>query len=75
MWKTFDNDRENIENKYHKTNEPFNAFDRMHHHGYDYDPTTGLDDEEIKKGRYNAYGLQKIPVSPMQHGKILTGIC
>ncbi len=43
-------DRAVIENKYHKTSEEFNPFNRMDYHGYDYDESTGLSDEEIKKG-------------------------
>ena len=45
-----DNDRAVIENKYHKVTEYFNPFNRMDYHGYDYDESTGLSDEEIKKG-------------------------
>lgn len=40
-------DRKKIENKYHKTNEEFDGFQRMAYHGYDYDEATGLTDEEI----------------------------
>lgn len=43
-------DRMVIENKYHKVSENFDPFNRMDYHGYDYDETTGLSDEEIKKG-------------------------
>ena len=43
-------DREKIENKYHKKGEPFNSFNRMDYHGYDYDASTGISDEEIDKG-------------------------
>lgn len=46
----FKDDREFIENKYHKTNEPFNPYQRMAYHGYDYDKNTGLEDDEIKSG-------------------------
>ncbi|MBQ8509654.1 MAG: hypothetical protein IJ493_07080 [Clostridia bacterium] len=37
-----------IENKYHKTDEPFNAFARMSYHGWEGDPSTGMDDGELK---------------------------
>ena len=43
-------DREHIENKYHLTNEPFDGFKRMAYHGYTYDASTGLSDEEIREG-------------------------
>ena len=43
-------DREAIENKYHKCSESFNPKDRMNYHGYDYDESTGLSDDEIKEG-------------------------
>ena len=43
-------DREILENKYHLVDQPFDAFDRMNYHGYDYDPATGLTDEEIHAG-------------------------
>ena len=42
-------DRAVIENKYHKTSEEFNPFNRMDYHGYDYDTSTGISDEEIDK--------------------------
>lgn len=42
-----DDDREKIENKYHKIDEEFNGFQRMAYHGYDYDETTGKTDKEI----------------------------
>ncbi len=51
----FNQDRVFIENKYHKTNEPFNPYARMAYHGYDYDKTTGLEDEEIKNGLSRLY--------------------
>lgn len=40
-------DREHIENKYHKVNEPFDPKSRMAYHGYDYDEATGLSDQQI----------------------------
>lgn len=50
MFKSFDTDRKIIENKYHKTNEPFDPYKRMAYHGYEYDKSTGLSDEEILEG-------------------------
>jgi len=40
-------DRPFIDGKYHKLDEPFNAFARMAHHGWDADPATGYDDDEM----------------------------
>lgn len=40
-------DRERIENKYHPTDGTFNPHARFAFHGYDYDPATGLDDNEM----------------------------
>ncbi len=51
----FNQDRKFIENKYHKTDEPFNPYARMAYHGYDYDNSTGLEDEEIKDGLAKLY--------------------
>lgn len=48
-------DRKFIENKYHMTNEPFNPYNRMAYHGYDYDVSTGMDDDEIKERLKNLY--------------------
>ncbi len=46
----FKADKKVIENKYHKTDEPYNAYNRMAYHGYDFDETTGLSDDEITEG-------------------------
>ena len=43
-------DRIYLENKYHRTDEPFDAFSRMEYHGYEYDPATGMTDAEIHAG-------------------------
>jgi len=40
-------DRQYIENKYHRQDEAFNPFSRFAYHGGSYDPTTGLDDDEM----------------------------
>lgn len=58
----FNRDRKFIENKYHKTDEPFNPYARMAYHGYDYDNGTGLEDEEIKEGLSRLY--EKIKALP-----------
>ena len=58
----FSDDRIYIENKYHKTNEPFNPHERMAYHGYDFDKTTGMEDEEIVRGLENLYeGIKNLP--------------
>ncbi len=55
----FNDDRSFIENKYHKTDEPFNPYSRMAYHGYDFDKSTGLEDEEIKDGLSRLYEKTK----------------
>lgn len=50
MFRTFLQDREWIENKYHKKGEPFDPYRRMAYHGHDFDPATGLSDSEILEG-------------------------
>lgn len=50
MFKTFDQDRYYIERKYHIPEEPFNAYMRWNYHGYAYDESTGLSDEEMQEG-------------------------
>ena len=40
-------DRYYIENKYHRTDEAFDPFDRLNYHGYEYDASTGLDDAQM----------------------------
>lgn len=41
-------DREYIENKYHRQDEYFDPFNRLNYHGYEYDASTGLDDAEMR---------------------------
>ncbi len=55
----FNDDRSFIENKYHKTDEPFNPYSRMAYHGYDFGKSTGLEDEEIKDGLSKLYEKTK----------------
>lgn len=50
MFANLEKDRTYLENKYHRTDEPFDPYRRMHYHGYEYDPVTGLDDEGIAAG-------------------------
>ena len=42
-----DTDRKHIESKYH--GKDFDSFNRFVHHGYDFDVSTGLSDEEIRE--------------------------
>ncbi len=48
--KSFYQDKSTIENKYHKTNEPFDPYARMAYHGYAFEESTGLSDKEIIAG-------------------------
>ena len=43
-------DRQHIENKYHLTDQPFDGLKRMAYHGYAYEESTGLSDDEIRSG-------------------------
>lgn len=49
-FKTLDSDMEYLLNKYHKKDEEYNPLSRFNYHGYEYDSTTGLTDEEIIAG-------------------------
>ncbi len=55
MFQTLEQDRSYLENKYHRTDEPFDPFARMRYHGYEYDASTGLNDLEIRKGLEELY--------------------
>ena len=50
MFKTFNKDRYYIERKYHIPEKPFNSYARWNYHGYPYDESTGLSDEEMQDG-------------------------
>ncbi len=50
MLKSFELDKNYLENKYHKTDEEFDPFNFMHYRGYEFDAGTGLTDEEIDQG-------------------------
>lgn len=49
-FKTLWDDKHYLENKYHRTDKPFNGYSRRNYHGYEYDPATGMNDEEIIMG-------------------------
>ena len=48
-FRSLDADRDYLLNKYHRTDEAFDSFRRFNYHGYEYDPTTGLTDEQISE--------------------------
>ncbi len=50
MFENLQSDRDYLENKYHRQDQPFDPYVRMAYHGYEYDPSTGDTDEEIKEG-------------------------
>ncbi len=50
MFAQLEKDRAYLENKYHRTDLPFDPYRRMEYHGYEYDPATGDTDEEIAAG-------------------------
>ncbi len=65
-------DREHIENKYHKTSEPFNTFDFRHYHGYDYDASTGLEDSEISEGLVKLFDETRDEPHPIAKAKAVS---
>lgn len=60
----FDRDRDFIADKYHRQDEPFDAFRRMAYHGYDFDESTGKSDEEILAG------LKSLDFGGLSHSEI-----
>ena len=50
MFQSFEGDRYYIERKYHDPEKPFNNYLRWNYHGYAYDASTGMDDEEMQAG-------------------------
>lgn len=48
-------DRHYIENKYHRQDAPFDPYNRLAYHGYEYDPSTGMDDQQLHDGLENLY--------------------
>ncbi|MBQ9773703.1 MAG: hypothetical protein IJW30_03475 [Clostridia bacterium] len=54
MFEELTRDRAYLENKYHRTDEPFNPYLRRKYHGYEYDPATGMSDEELTRGLHEA---------------------
>lgn len=73
MFQTFENDRQYLEEKYHKLDGEFEekylkrahletSYGRMAFHGYEYDETTGMSDDEIIAGLQNAEPeLERLP--------------
>lgn len=54
-FKTLDNDRHYLENKFHNTSEPFNGYQRRNYIAYEYDETTGLDVNALTEGLSNLW--------------------
>ena len=50
MLTNFEKDRKYIEEKYHLSDQPFNPYARWNYHGYAFEESTGLSDEEIQNG-------------------------
>ena len=69
MFKTFYKDRKFIENKFHLKSEPFNSFARWNYHGYAYDETTGLSDEQLQDGLKELQEQIKGESNPIQKAK------
>lgn len=57
-----DSDRNYIENKYHRQDQPFDPYKRYAYHAYEYDERTGLNDEEMLRGLDKLYeATQDVP--------------
>ena len=70
MFQTFDKDRYYIERKYHNPDAPFNSYLRWNYHGYAYDASTGMDDDEMQAGlRALKEEIQNQP-HPIQKAKL-----
>lgn len=55
-------DRIYLENKFHKTKEPFDPYNRRAYNGYEYDPATGLTTAQILSGLASlAPALESLP--------------
>lgn len=54
-----DSDRCYIENKYHRQDQPFDPYKRYAYHGYEFDQSTGLNDEEMLCGLERLYETTK----------------
>ncbi len=70
MFTTFDKDRYYIERKYHIPEEPFNSYARWNYHGYPYDESTGLSDEEMQDGLKKLREEIKGDTHPLQKAKL-----
>ena len=70
MFKTFHNDRYYIERKYHDPAKPFNSYARWNYHGYDYDSSTGMNDEELQAGLRVLKEQIKDEPRPLQKAKL-----
>lgn len=69
MFKTLEQDRPFIENKFHIVGEPFKPLGRWNYHGYAYDESTGLTDEQIQEGLKALSESIKNESHPVQKGK------
>lgn len=69
MFKTFNEDRDFIERKYHNPYAEFNPYRRMEYHGVGYDEESGLDDGEIINGLKELYSEIKALPHPVAKAK------
>ncbi len=71
MFKTLPTDRQYIEKKYHPE-ENFDPYNRMNYHGYEYDHSTGLSDEEMDRNLAElAQNVEDLPRS-VQKAKLFS---
>jgi len=58
-----------IDHKYHLPEAPFDPFKRYMYHGYDYDPSTGLDDAQMRAALDQLFGQIKDQPRPLIKAK------
>ena len=72
MWNNFEKDRLFIERKYHLPDQPFNSYARWNYHGYAFDESTGLSDEEMQKGLTALKEQIQNEAHPIQKAKLFS---
>lgn len=61
----FREDLEYLTNKYHLTDQPFDPFRRYLYHGVAYDPSTGMDDEEMDEALHALFAEIREQLHPI----------
>jgi len=75
MFKTFYEDKEFIKDKYHKTSEPYDAYNRFGYIGWEPNNGTGLSDEEMDAELDRLSVLQKDMPHPVSKANAFKLVC